>query len=333
MGSATSPIFRVTFFLPSCLLKEITEFCGSMVQWEDKPIEVWTLPKDGTPCGLTSCRTHVYVCDPVNNCLLQYNLTGSLADIWPLKTTGCPRVVDFSKYRLYLIHQTQLQVLNIQKEILIQWNLPSAGEGVKVDDDYVYITAARHHQIFVYTKSGILKKKFGKESLGTQDGEFNHPCGLAVDHTLLYICDWRNHRIQALRKDDGVYSHQWGRQGSGEGEFTNPVSIYLSGYVLYVGDWMSVQLFTVEGIFLQRLGQSAIGIEVNFLMSIVTVVKDRLFVSDFHKNRIQVFRRLDSTEQCLDSNEEKSITKIKSRKRKIPDSSLSPDGNYMINKR
>jgi len=162
---------------------------------------------------------------------------------------------------------------------------------VKVDGDHIYIALDEQHQIFLYMSSGTLLKRFGKEEPGCGEGEFNHPLGLAVDQKFLYICDNGNNRVQVLRKDNALYSHQWGAEGTNEGQFSDLRSIHLSEDIVYVGDEVSVQLFTTRGGFLQRLGQTKCGDENGqfFYVNGLLVVADRLYVSDSATRRIQVF--------------------------------------------
>jgi len=269
--------------------------------WKSRPIQVWTLPKG--PCGITYDGTYLYVCDPNNNRLLQYTLRGHLADTWtstdlaPGNLFNLPVAMDISQDLIYVMGFTQLQILNLKKEIVNHWELPSVGYGVKVDENYVYVTVENHYQIFVYNKLGFLEKKFGKEEKGENPREFHCPYGLALDEKYLYICDLLNHRVQVLNKENGLFSHQWGTQGTNDGQFMCPYSIHIADSIVYVGDQMSVQLFTTQGIFIQRLGQDVMGSDEGQFNNIygLTVVNDRLYVSGFGNNRIQVFRKIKRT--------------------------------------
>jgi len=231
---------------------------------------------------------------------LQYTLDGNLVETWTTsstpnlenkKLTIRPNGIDIYQNHIYIVDKSQLRIINLKKELISHWPLLASGLGVKVDLDYVYITKTGHHQIFVYSKMGNLIKNYGKELSGHDDGEFSQPGGLALDNHFLYICDLNNHRIQALKKGDGTYSHQWGSKGTMDGLFDHPYSIYLSDGLVYIGDVRRIQLFTTYGIFIQKLGdihEDYINGKFYCIHGLV-VVKDQLYVSDSGNQRIQVF--------------------------------------------
>jgi len=130
---------------------------------------------------------------------------------------------------------------------------------------------------------------------GSKEGEFDFPKGLTVDNRYVYICDWYNHRVQILTKDNGIYVSQLGNGKSSE-QFEYPYSLYnhVSEEVIYVGDAPSVQLFR-EGICIQRLGNEC-GNQMNQFDGILSicVVDDRLYLSDCYNARIQIFKRVES---------------------------------------
>jgi len=63
-----------------------------------------------------------------------------------------------------------------------------------------------------------------------------------------------------------------------------------------VGDNYSVQLFTCEGHFLQRIGGTWSAKSEGLFNKVrgLCVVKNRLYVSDLRNDRIQVFKRMES---------------------------------------
>jgi len=276
--------------LPNVLFKVLIDYFNP-IQWESKPFQVWELPNE--PYGLTSDGTYLYISVPDSNMgFLQYTLSGDLQDTWnSIVGIEFPWGLDFAypQNQLYVVDSARLCTLNFKKEIVSQWALLDNGRALKVDNDRIYVTTGNLPQILMYTRSGTLLKKFGKEQKGGGEGEFNTPRGLTVDEKMLYVCDELNNRVQVLQKETGDFSHQWGGQGSGEGQFTRPYSIHLSECVMYVGDDMSVQLFTCDGIFLQRLGQNKVGSSEGEFTSVfgLTVVCGQLYICD---HRIQVFR-------------------------------------------
>jgi len=106
------------------------------------------------------------------------------------------------------------------------------------------------------------------------------------------FCDYGNDRIQALSKNNYVYIRHWGKKGLGDGQFSCPYSIFYDEKILYVGDNKSVQLFTCEGKFLQKIGSKQSKEMGQFKCAWgICVIEEQLYVSDYSNGRIQVFRR------------------------------------------
>ena len=58
-------------------------------------------------------------------------------------------------------------------------------------------------------------------SLGTGNGQFNSPYGVAVDKTgAIYVSDFYNNRVEKF-DSGGIYSLQWGTTGTGNGQFSH----------------------------------------------------------------------------------------------------------------
>ena len=75
-------------------------------------------------------------------------------------------------------------------------------------------------------------------SLGSGNGQFNYPDGVAVDGTgNLYVADANNNRIQKFTTS-GTYLTQWGVAGSNPGQFNSPgdVTVQRPGGSVYVVD-------------------------------------------------------------------------------------------------
>jgi DNA-binding beta-propeller fold protein YncE len=64
---------------------------------------------------------------------------------------------------------------------------------------FVYVADAFNHRIQKFDSNGKFIAKWG--SLGSDDGEFYSPWGVAVDaQGFVYVADSRNHRIQKFKK-------------------------------------------------------------------------------------------------------------------------------------
>jgi len=164
---------------------------------------------------------------------------------------------------------------------------------LKVSDDLIYVTLNDHHQIFVYSSNGKVNNTIGSTTSSSKIGEFNYPRGITIVKKILYICDGYNHRVQALLKNDYSFVRQWGRKGTNNGEFKYPDAITYSEDIIYIGDECSIQLFTCEGNFVERIGGRDSGSEEGQFSCIwvIIVLKDRLYASDSSNKRIQIFKR------------------------------------------
>jgi len=203
---------------------------------------------------------------------------------------------------LYIADDTHVTILNLKLEILSSWRLPTTSKtilrGLKVDEKILYLTMSNVHQIFICnSQDGKVLNKWGNVEYGSNKCEFYRPTGLTVDDKYVYICDQLNHRIQILTKDKGIFFTQWGsgKEGTDQGQFNAPYSIYnhLSEEIFYIGDVCSVQMFTKEGICIQRLGDKEYGNKRNQFNYVdgLCLINDRLYVSDTNNQRIQIFKR------------------------------------------
>jgi len=289
-------------FLPVVLVKEISQYCAP-TSWKGELLHQWNLPTKCYPFGLVSNGVSLFVCAAVEqNALHCYNLKDHrLEETWTLKIDG-PKGIDLANDELYILDRYQVSVFSrLNKNLLRQWYIPTSGlsfgAGLKVYEKEIFLTVYPFHQIFVYNQFGLLLKKYGTEEAGSDPGQFNFPKGITVDCNYIYICDCWNHRIQVLRRDNGLYSHQWGSYGNGNSQFRSPQSIHLSEEgkgegLLYVGDHVGVQVFTKEGTFLHRFGKNERGSgdgEFTWIHGL-HVVQNRLFISDYGNHRIQMWR-------------------------------------------
>ena len=94
-------------------------------------------------------------------------------------------------------------------------------------------------------------------SLGTGDGQFNLPTGVALDGAgNVYVADTFNHRIQMF-DPNGNFLLKWGTPGIGNGEFNLPNGIAVSATgTVYVSDAGNhrIQVFTASGGYIKQWG-------------------------------------------------------------------------------
>jgi len=260
------------------------------VQYSPHPTETWT--QRGQPRGIISDQRLIYFCNWTLHCLCVYDLVGN-KDERKLPTFTYPSDLDFYQNCLYVIDQQKIFVFDRQLQLLHSFPIPHSSRAynhLKVNQNLIYVTIDGLHQLHTFTSEGKLKSTIGSTTASTRPGEFTDPRGLTADDTTLYICDCYNHRIQSLTKNSYSFRKQWGTKGAANGQFDFPYSIFYLEDVLYVGDFSSVQLFTCEGTFVQKLGNKKGNGPGQFgCVRGVCVVRDRLYVCDYFNKRIQVF--------------------------------------------
>ncbi len=130
-------------------------------------------------------------------------------------------------------------------------------------------------------------------SIGTGDGQFNQPWGIAVNGTgHVYITDAENDRVQVFTAT-GQFVNTWGSTGTGDGRFSYPAGIVVNatGYV-YVVDYENnrVQVFTATGQFVTKWGSyGAANGQFDQPHSILINDSGYVYVSDIWNERVQIF--------------------------------------------
>jgi len=231
----------------------------------------------------------------------------------------CPSGIDLDEEKniLYVVDKNNVTLLDLELNVISSWSIPmhpesSSFRGLKVDRNIAYLTIDTIHQIFLCnSQDGKVLKKWGTSSKGSIPELFYYPHGLTINNEYVYVCDCDNHRIQILTKE-GKYSHQWGTHTEGkvgffypqsniptEGKvsFFYPRSIYYSKFdnMFYIGDNYTVQIFIkIENQRIQRIGGTTHGKKMKEFSGVygISVINDRLYVSDCDNRRIQLFRRI-----------------------------------------
>jgi len=261
------------------------------ITWENIPST--SIIQRGSPTAFLCFQQHLYMCLKKSNLLVTCNANGEIIKKNSSLSNPCAIDIDQTNSTLYIADKTHITVLNLELQCLSSWTLPKEPlymtfRGLKVDGHTLYLTIWGYDQIFLCNSQvGSVLKEFGGN--GSQDGEFQCPTGLTVNNKYVYICDYLNDRVQILTKENGIYVSKWGneKESTKQGEFYNPHSIYnhVLEDLIYVGDQMSIQIFSKDGVCIQRLGDKT-----SFYSVLgICVMDDRLYVSDGSNNRIQIF--------------------------------------------
>jgi DNA-binding beta-propeller fold protein YncE len=131
-------------------------------------------------------------------------------------------------------------------------------------------------------------------TLGTGNGEFNLPYGVAVNPSgNVYVVDSYNNRIQKFTST-GAYKTKWGGTlGPWDGQFYYPtgVAVDTSGNV-YVSDMTNnrIQKFDPNGTFIAKWGSTGTAEgKFNYPYGIAVETSGAVYVADTFNNRIQKF--------------------------------------------
>jgi tripartite motif-containing protein 71 len=131
-------------------------------------------------------------------------------------------------------------------------------------------------------------------SFGTNDGEFDHPGGIALAaNGRVYVADGSNHRVQYFTST-GSFLGKWGSRGSADGQFAyiGGLAFGPNGY-LYVADLDNhrVQYFTADGSFLGKWGTRGSGPgEFYYPVGVAVAPNGDVYVTEEGNCRVQYFR-------------------------------------------
>ena len=157
----------------------------------------------------------------------------------------------------------------------------------------LFVVDSAAHNIKVLSPDGRLRRTIGRR--GRAGGEFNYPCDITDDGTLLWIADACNQRVQGLTHDgDPVVT--FGEAGDAPGRMALPKAIATdSDGNVYVLDarFENVQIFDRGGNLLLVVGEEGIGAgQFSLPTGIFIDSRDRIWICDTYNRRIQVFDRV-----------------------------------------
>jgi hypothetical protein len=220
---------------------------------------------------------------------------------------------------------------------ITNWGSPGSGDGqfsymrgIEIDSSgNIYVADANNYRIQKFASTGAFLGWWGLDDqnytgwhnpdsqrigvVGTGDGQFNHPEGVAVDaFGYVYVTDFDNNRVQKFTStgtflgwwgyDDQNYtgwhnpgSQRIGRAGSGSGQFIFPRGIAVdgSGNVNVIDSPYNgrVQIFISDGTFVTKWGSRGDGDGQFYLPEGIAIdTSGNIYVVDKGNYRIQKFR-------------------------------------------
>ena len=149
-------------------------------------------------------------------------------------------------------------------------------------------------QVVVLNKEGEFLRSFG--SNGSKSGQFNFPCGIAVDKEgHIIVSDTGNNRIQVF-DNDGCFIRSFGSFGSAEGQLNDPMAIAIdrrNGHLVICdrGNFR-IQVMDIEGNFIRCFGTKGDGDSQFVLLNDVDVDGEgRIVAVDWKTERVSVFEK------------------------------------------
>jgi sugar lactone lactonase YvrE len=172
--------------------------------------------------------------------------------------------------------------------------------GIVIRGSWLFVADQNNHRVqrFTLDSTGApvgTPLTFG--SLGSGDGKLDHPQGLGVDATAVYVADDRNDRVVKF-SHDGEFLGAAGRDGTGDGEFRFPYDAGVDDRGdLFVADNNNhrVQSLSAATLAFQDLwGQLGTGIgEFGYPRSLAAIkgtTTGGVVVGDTSNNRVQSFK-------------------------------------------
>jgi len=156
-------------------------------------------------------------------------------------------------------------------------------------NDNVYVTS--EHKLQKFDRNGKFVKSVGSGRMGNKPGEFNMPRGIKIHQNQVYLCDFRNNRIQVFDLEL-MFITSFGTKGSGQGQYNRPNDlVFDSQGNIYVSEFGNnrVQVLNPNGRYLRQFGNKRGPGELKEPEGI-HIAHDCVYVSDHGNHRIAVFQ-------------------------------------------
>jgi DNA-binding beta-propeller fold protein YncE len=220
--------------------------------------------------------------DHNNDCLFQLSKPFSIA---VEKITGNFHVADYRNMCVC--------VYDHEGETICTYKTGSEPLDLCITNQGNIAIALASDEVSIYDSSGLKLRTIGQS--GRNLGEFDNPCGVTTDNDgLLYVCDYRNGRIQALDQS-GLLVGSF--TPIGPGALHGPVSLAVNPYTrdIYVADMSSVQkqinIYTRNGQYKTCIQETDIHGIYDFTPLNVTFSADGLLcISDVSNHCIHVLK-------------------------------------------
>jgi len=259
-----------------------------------KYLSQWQCPKgkDSYLRRIIHDNQYLYINDSKCNEIYRYSFDGKFINSLKYNAHG----MEIHNNHLYLTGDLSLIVVEIKTNTIIQtYDLPKEKDGpvggahLKIDHEKFFFTPHFKNSNYIYcmNQNGKEIKRFGCKEKSQKEGEFGRPRGITIDETYLYVCDYENHRLQVVNKENGKFIRQL---TMGKRKFNYPQSILLYENFIYIGDINGIQVFTKDtNKFTKIFGSHGSKIGEFRRVTGLCIVNSKLYVVDHDNKRIQVW--------------------------------------------
>jgi len=267
---------------PTVLSDVVAQYCVQIRYDATKP-QTWD---QKYPLGLAFDGRSLYTCSTSD--IQTWTLDGKqVIEKKTFTSLEKPSDIVYFNNSFYIIDQVRISMFNYQKELITTWSLPHNAtlyRSLFVEINCLYVTLLSIPHIFsLLPQPGQSFTKLGSDGKGENPIEVLSPGGLAVSKNLLYVCECFSGKVKILDKDNNFTL-----KNSIEG-LTSPYAIYMVEDIVYIGDERSVEIFLRDENDKHQLIQRIVPLDNFNEVGGIMVIKDRLYVSDYRKNRVQVF--------------------------------------------
>jgi tripartite motif-containing protein 71 len=253
---------------------------------------------------------YLYIADSLNNRIQKLSANGAYIREWGGLSAPESIAIDRANM-IYVVDRSNKRFLRFdQRGNLIGSYAPAVGAVAGQFSDPVTITvvspANEQARIYVgdvgnqrvdvfeavvHPVSHNYQAKWG--SLGSANGQFNGPYGIATDRAgNNYVADANNNRIQKFNTS-GSFLTSWGSFGTTNGKFITPRGIAIdSTDSVYVADSQNgrIQKFTANGAYITQWGSPGSNPgQFSAPVGIASSDAGEVYIADSGNNRIQVF--------------------------------------------
>ena len=252
----------------------------------------FTLPTD---LAVDAGHGVVYVSDTENNRVDRFDANGVFLSSFGADQLFSPRGIATDGANVYVADRSTPRIVkyDLSGAKVGAWAIPNgqAPARVAVSAGKVYVTTTSS-TVWRFDTSGVPDSSWDGDgvtgSLGSGAGQLDHPQGVTVDGSGVYVADTQNDRI--VKYDaNGAPLMQWGIKGSGDGQFFRPAAVLATGGGVWVADSANhrLQRFSQTGTHQLTVGSLLGPGDFYFPTDVAVAANGDLYVADRGANDIQ----------------------------------------------